>query len=99
MPSLPALDDFQTAVGQAFTLDYPDHRDTLTLVSAVASRHAPPVGLPQAFALTFESDNAAIMLGQAIYALDNQALGPLELFLACIGPRPEGGFRYEAVIC
>ena len=36
------------------------------------------------------------VLPQAIYALDNAAMGELRIFLVPLGPR-DGGMRYEAV--
>lgn len=98
MSGLPSLERFQDLVGQGFTLNYPDHRETLTLVSATQSRFLPPAGLPRGFDLIFDGESPTTMLGQAIYALENPTLGRIDLFLACIGPRPEGGFRYQAII-
>lgn len=98
MSGLPSFEQFRDQVGQAFVLDYPDHRETLTLVSATRAKFAPPPGLPHGFDLIFDGESRTVMLGQAIYMLETPALGRIELFLACIGPRPEGGFRYQAVI-
>ena len=48
-----------------------------------------------AFALTFLSPPGPF-LPQAIYPLDNAALGTLELFIVPLGPK-DGGNSYEAV--
>lgn len=91
------LEQFQPLIGQGFTLNYPDYRETLTLASAQASKHPPPTGFPHGYILIFDGENPTTMLGQALYALENPTLGRIELFLSCIGPRPDGGFRYQAV--
>lgn len=91
------LERFQPLIGQGFTLNYPDYRETLTLVEAEPLKHRAPAGFPPGFILIFNGENPTTMLGQAIYALENAALGRIEMFLSCIGPRPEGGFRYQAV--
>lgn len=96
MPDLLTLDDFRPLVGLTFVLDYPDYREALTLVSAVPSRFEPRHGLPRGFDLEFEGESATTMLGQAVYRLKNAALGEVDLFLSCIGPRADGGFRYQA---
>lgn len=98
MPGLPSFEQFQGQIGQGFLLNYPDHRESLTLVSATRAKFAPPPGLPHGFDLIFDGESRTVMLGQAIYALETPGLGRIELFLACIGPLPGGGFRYQAVI-
>jgi hypothetical protein len=98
MSGLPSYEEFRGQIGQGFLLDYPDHRETLTLVSATRAKHTPPPGLPHGFDLIFEGESWTVMLGQAIYVLETPGLGRIELFLACIGPLPGGGFRYQAVV-
>jgi hypothetical protein len=97
MAGLPSLDQFRAVIGQGFRLEYPDHRETLTLVSAKPLKYEPPPGLPQGFELIFDGESRTTMLGQAIYRLDNSALGRIDLFLSCIGPLTAGAFRYQAV--
>ena len=49
----------------------------------------------QAFSLRFRGP-AQPILAQAIYRLDNSAMGALDIFIVPLGPR-QGGMAYEAV--
>lgn len=97
MSTTHTLDQFKPLVGQGFRLDYGDHGETLTLVEAVESKYEPGPGMPKGFSLVFEGENKTIMLGQHTYRLDAPELGRIEIFLACIGRKPDGSFRYQSV--
>lgn len=86
------LDSFSPRLQETFAVSFPDR--TLDLV--LAEVH--PLGQSlnrQAFSLTFAGPLAPI-LPQAIYRVENPAMGALEIFLVPLGPKG-GVCRYEAV--
>jgi hypothetical protein len=98
-PPLPSLgvDDFEPRRGEAFRMQTPGGTEDLVLLEVVrlAVATEAPGGRRGAFSLVFRSPQAS-HVPQAIYTLENAALGVLELFLVPIGPR-DGGMCYEAV--
>jgi len=94
------VDDFRAAVGQAFTFDAGEIGTfELTLVEArTIEPNAPPVdasGHRSPFVLDFRGP-ADPILPQAIYRLENDSLGALEIFMVPVG-RSEAGTDYEAI--
>jgi hypothetical protein len=98
-PALNALDagDFEGRRGETFRMRTAAGTQDLVLVDvtrlAFAAR-APESGR-DAFSLVFRSPQPS-HVPQAIYALEHEGLGVLELFLVPIGPR-DGGMCYEAI--
>lgn len=94
------VDDFRPAIGQAFTIDAGDGRRidlTLTEARTIDPGAAPTddAGHRAPFALDFRGP-AEPTLPQAIYRLENDALGALELFIVPVA-RSEAGTDYEAI--
>jgi len=89
--------DFAPHLGTPFRLHPPEGEPLeLVLTEVRAHPHLPgPAGRRHGFSLTFRSALPR-PLPQAIYRLDHDHLGSLELFLVPIGPRA-GGMGYEAV--
>ena len=67
----------------------------LDLVLTEVEEFGPAPSGRNAFSLRFLGPVQPI-LPQAIYRLENAAMGPLEIFLVPLGPH-QGGMRYEAV--
>jgi hypothetical protein len=67
----------------------------LDLVLIEVEEFGPSTGGRNAFSLRFLGPLRPI-LPQAIYRLENAAMGALEVFLVPLGPH-QGGMRYEAV--
>ena len=65
------------------------------LVLADLEEFGPAPSGRNAFSLRFVGPLRPI-LPQAIYRLENAAMGPLEIFCVPLGPK-DGGMRYEAV--
>lgn len=87
------LGDFETRIGESFTIDTEFGVQTLELVDAVPLRQSSrPEG---GFRLEFAGP-AEPRLPQSIYRF---VLGDTvhEIFIVAIGYRPHGGLRYEAV--
>lgn len=91
------VEDFESLVGDAFRIDYPQHSEVLTLAEVTRAKHDPPPGFRAAFSLTFKGESRDVMLGQRMYCLQHAALGSLELLLVPAGRLPLGNFRYEVV--
>jgi len=89
--------DFTPHLGTSFRL-HPPEGGPLELVLVEVRVHpylpAQP-GRRRGFSLTFRCAQPR-PVPQAIYRLDHDQLGSLELFLVPVGPR-EGGMGYEAV--
>lgn len=86
---------FEACRQQPFVIEL-DGREGLPLeLVEVHSQGAPPSGRRQPFSLVFRGPRQPV-LPQQIYALTNETLGRLEIFLVPIGP-DEAGLRYEAV--
>lgn len=85
--------DFRPRLREAFTLSGP--AATLDLVLVEVEELGPAARSGNAFSLRFLGP-AQPVLPQAIYRLDNAAMGTLEIFLVPLGPW-QGGMRYEAV--
>lgn len=90
-----AIDDFAPLIGEKFAVEYPDHRDTLTLTEVQRTKTLPPEGLRQGFSLMFESDSRTVVLGQGIHPLSHPHIGRLEVFMVPVGRKPEGSFVYQ----
>jgi hypothetical protein len=94
------VDDFAPALGQVFTIDAGE-AGTIELELADARTHdpdAPAVGESgdrSPFTVTFRGP-AEPVLAQQICRLENDTLGPLEIFIVPVG-RDAGGTSYEAV--
>jgi hypothetical protein len=82
------------AVEDRFTLST-SSAGPLELVLAELEEFGPAPSGRNAFSLRFLGPLRPI-LPQAIYRLENAAIGPLEIFLVPLGPH-QGGMRYEAV--
>ena len=89
--------EFQGLLGQAFRLSE-DAGEPIPLelvkVEPLGSADPEP-GRRRPFALVFRGPEAPI-LPQAIYSLELESLGRLEIFLVPVGPQA-GGMGYEAV--
>jgi hypothetical protein len=85
--------DFTPRVNEPFRIVTPAGQIELKLVEVRELGVALRKG--GAFALTFLSPPGPF-LPQAIYPLENSALGTLDLFIVPLGPQ-EGGNSYEAV--
>ena len=85
---------FEPHVGEDFIVSVEDRTLTFRLgaVDLLANVNSRP-RVP--FILTFYGPGNEV-LPQKIYALDNESLGPMEVFLVPIGPDAVG-MRYEAV--
>jgi hypothetical protein len=89
--------DFARHLRTVFRLHLPDGaRRELLLMEVTGHPYLPPAtGRRRGFSLVFRSEEAG-HVPQAIYRLDHDQMGSLELFLVPIGPR-DGGMCYEAV--
>ncbi len=85
--------NFSDRMQDKFTLSSPP--GPLDLVLAELEEFGPAPSGRNAFSLRFLGPSRPI-LPQAIYRLENAAMGPLEIFLVPLGPH-QGGMRYEAV--
>jgi Domain of unknown function (DUF6916) len=98
-PPLDALQegDFAPHVGTPFRLQRPQGGALeLVLVEVKAHPYLPaPPGRRPGFSLTFQCAEPRPM-PQAIYRLEHDRLGTLEVFVVPLGPH-QGGMRYEAV--
>ena len=93
------VDDFRTAVGQAFTLDAGEEGKldlTLTEVRALTAESAPDADVRAPFALDFRGPADPTLL-QGTYRLHNEALGPLDIFIVPVARDEDGGTDYEAI--
>ena len=84
-------DDFARCVREPFTIG----ERALHLVLHEVEEFGPGGGSRNAFSLRFFGPLAPI-LPQAIYPLQNAALGTLDIFLVPLGPK-DGFMRYEAI--
>jgi hypothetical protein len=85
--------DFEARIEEDFRIPTEEGAIALKLVEVRRLGRALREG--GAFSLSFLSPPGPI-LPQAIYPLDNAALGTVELFLVALGPK-DGGNSYEAV--
>jgi uncharacterized protein DUF6916 len=85
--------DFEPRIGDDFHIPTPAGGVQLELVEVRKLGQALRQG--SAFSLTFRSPPGPF-LPQAVYPLQHQVLGVLELFLVPLGPK-NGGNTYEAV--
>ncbi|MDN5000406.1 DUF6916 family protein [Bradyrhizobium sp. GCM10027634] len=88
-----AIDDFTPHLGATFDLHTADGRIALRLVRADRAGVSGRRG--GAFSLLFASSQGP-WLPQAIYLVEHEAVGTMELFLVPIGPIKEGN-GYQAV--
>lgn len=92
------LETFQPHVGELFHIVVDEQNRLATKLTevhqwgpgAAAGRDRVP------FSLVFHTVPQAPVLAQMIYRVESDAMEPMELFLAPIGP-DERGMRYEAV--
>ncbi|HEX6737823.1 MAG TPA: hypothetical protein VF310_06120 [Vicinamibacteria bacterium] len=90
--------DFTPHVGTTFRLQRPQG-DPLELVLVEVNAHSylpAQAGRRQGFSLTFRCAEPR-PVPQAIYRLDHDQMGTLEVFVVPLGPHQGGGMRYEAV--
>jgi hypothetical protein len=85
--------DFESRVGETFTLAAAGHDRPLKLVEVQHLGHAVRAG--GAFSLQFHAP-AGPAVPQAVYSLHHPVLGTLDLFIVPLGPK-DGVNRYEAV--
>jgi len=94
------VEDFRPAIGQAFTVDAAGGAKielTLTEARTIEPEAAPTddAGNRAPFALDFRGPVDPV-LPQAIYRLDNEGVGTLEIFVVPVG-RTNSGTDYEAI--
>lgn len=89
--------DFVPLIGAEFRLSVPGEADSqpIRLQSAAVLGDARQPGMREPFALHFLGAGTAA-LPQAIYRLESETLGPIEIFLVPIG-RDANGVTYEAI--
>ncbi len=96
------VSDFAPHLGSRFTLEgSPEGVADLELFKAegLGFRGVPGgqgSGLREPFSLLFLGPES-VVLPQGTYTLIHPALGTITLFLVPIGPRRDGGLRYEAI--
>lgn len=84
---------FADCMDQQFLIHHGDSSIATRLVSVAPWGNAQ--AQRQAFSLTFRGPNEPV-LPQRIYAVENQTLGTMEIFLVPVGP-DKIGMQYEAV--
>ena len=98
LKALTSVAPFKEVVGSRFRIHWGTGDSAeLELVSAEglkASSQRP--GGREPFALIFRADSTRFYLPQAVYRLDHEKVGSLEIFLVPVGP-DEKGMRFEAV--
>jgi hypothetical protein len=90
-------DDFSSQLGKTFTVRLADRPPLdLTLLEArrLSRTTAATTGRPP-FSVLFRGPREPVLL-QRIYALENEAMGRLEIFLVPVGPDATG-MQYEAI--
>jgi hypothetical protein len=89
--------DFKGRTGETFRIADPKGAIDVVLAEAtdLSLRAAPPGSRRAPFSLIFRGPPKPV-LPQRTYALENETMGRLEIFLVPIGPDAEG-MRYEAV--
>jgi len=90
-------EDFARRRGERFRLRLPSGEALgLELVEVAGHPYLPPgPGRRRGFTVTFRSDRPG-HLPQAIYPVEHDEMGTMELFLVPLGPR-DGGMCYDAV--
>lgn len=88
--------DFTPLIGTEFRLSVPGevHTEPIRLQSAAVSGDPRSSGLREPFVLRFLAPDP--VLPQAIYRLESEAFGPIEIFLVPIG-QDSTGVTYEAI--
>jgi hypothetical protein len=92
------VEDFKPAVGKPFSIDAGDAGTldlTLARVRPLRAETAPDPDERAPFALDFRGPPDPI-LPQAIYRLENELMGRLEIFIVPVG-RTADGTDYEAI--
>ncbi|WP_052161844.1 hypothetical protein [Hoeflea sp. BAL378] len=84
---------FEPLRDQAFTLTSVEPPLSLRLIEVQRTGKGERAG--GAFSLLWQSGDGAV-LPQGIYAISNDALGEIELFIVPVG-RADGGIQYQAV--
>jgi hypothetical protein len=98
VPDLLTADHFRPALGQPFTIDAGEAGKLdlkLAGVRALADETAPDPERRAPFALDFRGP-AEPVLAQATYRLQNDGLGPIDIFIVPVA-RDQGGTDYEAI--
>jgi hypothetical protein len=91
-----SFDDFHACLAQDFTLDTGGgDTATLSLISVEKNPHSESVDGREVFSVLFRGP-ADKVLPQQTYAMNNQDMGELALFIVPIGPDKKG-MCYEAV--
>ena len=90
-------EDFARRLGEKFRLRLPSGEALeMALVEVAGHPHLPPApGRRRGFTITFRSDRPG-HAPQAIYRVEHDEIGAMDLFLVPIGPR-DGGMCYDAV--
>lgn len=86
-------ESFSLRMEERFALSIPEGPIELTLTEL--EEFGPAAGGRNAFSIRFIGPPRPV-LPQAIYRLENEVTGPLDVFLVPLGPN-SGGMRYEAV--
>ena len=84
---------FARHMHERFAISGPDGR--LDLILTEIEEFGRAAGGRNAFSVRFIGPPRPV-LPQAIYRLENEAMGALEIFVVPLGPK-DGGMRYEAV--
>ena len=86
---------FEEHLNTPFHIHYGDQAPLEAILFEVRLHEAHDGPRKQPFSLYFRSPQRGV-LPQAIYQVEHEQMGPLEIFLVPIGP-DEKGMRYEAV--
>lgn len=94
------LSDFEERINELFVVKLPDNETyNLKLIAVrllgVSERDIAAHGR-ESFSLTFENERKNVYLQQGTYALENEKLGVLNLFIVPLGPSPTG-MQYEVI--
>ena len=91
------INDFSDKIGQVFKIKFEDNVEVdLTLAKAEVGKYKTPGTMREPFSLLF-SGPGNLRLSQGAFALENEALGSLPIFIVPVGENTDGTISYQAV--
>lgn len=90
-----SIDKFEPLLNQAFRIQLQDGENVELVLAETESRGSASIGERKGFSLLFAGPKTA-MLQQQIYALQNDSLGTVSIFLVPVGAKGDL-ILYEAV--
>ena len=89
------MGSFEPHKGSGFTIDTPQHKETLSLVEVTVGKQQTEDR--RSFSVLFRGSSTETLIHSQIVPLEHPEMGRLEIMISPVARNDDGTFNYEAV--